>query len=218
MMIVSFSTGIAAAMVLGLFSCSMIDQEIDLIYEGPPGKARAPIGEVAVVVGNSSQMIQRDGKSWVIGNVKNGVGIETTDLLTQDDPYYWVAAALATELQAVGFVAPLFRQPPSTGLWVNVDLQNFWVEQDTGVFSTGAISNITILYSLYQGDVLIAALESTKSRNRDEFNASPMAGALGVAFGGQGSAENKAISISNCLRSTLLQAIPELITFIETTK
>jgi hypothetical protein len=91
--------------VAGASGCAFGDRQVALQYPPPadaapaPAVARAPQRDITIVLARFSD----DRTEKTIGEVRNGWGMHTADVLTDTDVTTWIARAIARDLKAAGY-------------------------------------------------------------------------------------------------------------------
>ena len=87
-----------------LASCAFVDREATLDYSAPARENPAPLAEHAPRVASGVRdVVDRRKETEHVGEIRNGVGMNTADVHTKGDPAAWMRHALRTELQRAGY-------------------------------------------------------------------------------------------------------------------
>lgn len=151
---------------LSTASCAFVDQRVSLKYlpEGGPTPKGYGVMTLLTQVDIGVKLDTKSDGSYVIGNVKNGYGMTTADTITSDRLDDWIMAALTAELEGRGITVKRVEQLPSSfDVGARLVVTRFWVEQDAGWWTVGAITQLNLIGDLYSKGELVkkVAIEGT---------------------------------------------------------
>ena len=182
-------------------SCAFVDQKIALTYD-PSVNATGGSGELFVSKAVEMQSLsQKSGGLWIIGTVKNTYGMRTADVVTDNNIGDWVVGAFSQELRTAGYdVKPVTQLPTGVTKGMDVTILRVFVDQDSGFFSVGAISDLQFNVDIWKNGVKVKTINiAAKGDDRSMI----------------GGAETKALSLKKALQAAMQQSIPEVITTLE---
>ncbi len=177
--------------------CAFVDQKIDLPYNKPSvsfSATRKPI----LVARPDDGSLSRKGTSFVIlGKVKNGYGMTTADVVSENSVADWVAGALKAELDASGFDATLVdRLPAKVERGLEIYIDDVSVETDIGFFTVGDLSHVKLLVRVWKGSHKIKEFRVQSYGNPRHF--------------ASGWASNKARSLETALKECVKKIVTEV--------
>lgn len=195
---------------LFLFSgCAYVDQKVVLTYS-PINAAKGGRGDLFIVkpVDNLSNRKKENG--LVIGTVKSGLGVRTADVVTSDNAADWVTMALIQELRSAGYnVKPVKNFPERTSKGVQITLHELFVDQDTGLATIGAITDLKFNIDVYRDNNKISTINVAAKGDDRTIKVNDVFGVIGS------SAEIKGLSLKRALNSAMQQSIPQIVNMLE---
>jgi hypothetical protein len=81
--------------------CAFVDQRVDMSYERTVN-ASGGSGEVFIAKPKEHQSLMKKSNAWIVGTVKNTLGMKTADVITENNLGDWLVGALVQELNVAG--------------------------------------------------------------------------------------------------------------------
>lgn len=182
--------------------CAFVDQRVTLTYS-PINAAKGGHGDLFIVKSIDRLANTKKDNSLVIGNVKDpgylgGFGTwKTADVLTDDNVADWVTSAYITELNYAGYnVKAVNVFPDNLTKGIQITLNELFVNQDMGLTSIGAITDLKFTIDLYRDNKKIATLDVAAKGDR-----------RGIYV----EAKSKGLSLKKALNSAIEQSVPKII-------
>lgn len=192
--------GMFALFCIVFTGCAFIDQKVDMSYERIVN-ARGGSGEVLIAKPKEHQSLMKKSNSWIVGTVKNTLGMKTADVITENNLGDWLVGALVQELSVAGYNAKTVSALPndvSKGL--DLTILKVYVDQDPGFWTVGAISDVQFTVEIWKNGMKAKALNiAAKGDERSMV----------------GSAETKGISFRKAMQAAMQQAVPAIIKTLE---
>jgi len=135
---------IAVLALVGLSGCAFIDQSTPISYNAPPNLEVAQ-GAADITL----QVSARDGRASNkdrVGSVKNGYGMETARIISENDLVSLVRGGVENELGSLGY------KMGAGGFNVGVELQTFYNDFKTGFFSGDSVAEVAFNLSVTKPD------------------------------------------------------------------
>lgn len=189
--------------ILGITGCAFGTRHAELSY--PPnandgGSSIASAHAEASVPGKSREVVvhvtdQRTSRER-IGNVRNGLGMDTANVITNDDVRLWVKSALTSELANAGYtiVADGGRATSDDAIGLNAEILEVYCD----------------VYMTYDGDVSMGVTLSGKDRQPFQ-RIYEGGGSAGVAWGL--TAKSYAESLSLALQDAISRILTDMAEF-----
>jgi hypothetical protein len=137
---------------LFLPACAFVDQKVELPYSKTNASKASNAKPIMVAKPKDGDLPRGKGGRIVIGMVKNGFGMKTADVLSDNSVSDWVAAALKDELDQAGFSATLVSELPShVSRGISVNIEHLSVEPDMGFITVGDVCHIKLGVQLWKG-------------------------------------------------------------------
>lgn len=181
-----------------LSGCAFVDQKVDLPYSKPPASLIPNRKPILVARPDDGSLNRKGTRYVVVGKVKNGYGMTTADVVSENSVSDWVAGALKSELDAAGFEATLVERLPTKmerGLEIYIDAVS--VEPDLGFFTVGDLSHVKLLVRVWKGSHKIKEFRVQSYGNPRHFVT--------------GWASNKARSLETALKECVQNVVTEII-------
>jgi len=180
--------------------CAFIDQRVDLSYERIVN-ARGGSGELFIAKPKEHQSLIKKSTSWVIGTVKNTMGMKTADVITENDIGDWLVGALSQELSVAGYsIKTVSVLPNDVSKGLDLTILKVFVDQDPGMFTVGAISDVQFTVEIWKNSIMAKSL---------------IIAAKGDERSMVGSAETKGISFRKAMQAAMQEAVPAIIKTLE---
>lgn len=190
--------GCCALVVLLGVGCTT-DQKLTLKYNAPEARIDPSRPRVSIVpaprVGTEGAEVTKDGHP-VVGHIKNGFGGNIGTASTKTPIPEWVAAALASELAALGYAAEVTSSPSSQGSVIRMAIPHLWIETDVQAWSFKAESAITVDLTVVNRGTTVETIRAQGHAKEHAMNG------LNKAFREQ--------ALRDGLQTTLRQAMPQL--------
>ena len=135
----------------GVAGCALVDTKVNLNYEAP--KATSATRE-AIVLEQPREvhgLDRNDQGRLIVGTVKNGFGVTTADVLTEDSIPKWITEALRAELAALGYPTMVGGK---RSVRVKCEILRVWVDSDPSFWSYGAIGEVDLRIEVHRGHEL----------------------------------------------------------------
>lgn len=176
--------------------CIFVDQSITLTYS-PINAAKGGYGDLFIAKPVDRLTNKKKNNGLIIGTVKSGHGMKTADVVTNDNVSDWVTMAYMTELGYAGYnVKAVHSFPENLTKGIQITLNELFVDQDTGLTSIGAITNLKFSIDVYKHNNKISTINVA---------------AKGDSRSMQIEAKSKGLSLKKALESAMRQSIPEII-------
>ncbi len=193
-------TILAGLVLLASASCAFVDQKVDLSYERTVN-ARGGSGEVFIAKPKEQHSLVKKSNSWVIGTVKNTMGMKTADVVTENNIGDWIVGALVQELSFAGYnTRTVSELPNDASKGIDLTVLKVFVDQDPGFWTVGAISDIQFTVEIWKNGIKAKVLNIA---------------AKGDERSMAGTAETKGISLRKAMQAAMQQAVPEIIKTLE---
>jgi hypothetical protein len=193
-------TAVSLYLMLG-GGCAFVNQKIDLAYH-TTSPAHGGRGELYVARPIEKLTLPKDNKGYsIIGTVKNTIGMKTADVVTSDDIGDWVANALGRELQNAGYqVTFIEKMTEGVGKGVEIVILEFFIDQDPGMMTVGAITRLSMNLNIWKEGRLIQTLNIVGK---------------GDSRSAVGSAETKGLSAQKALQACMSDAVPKIVNTLQ---
>jgi len=136
-----------AAVILGLLmlsstGCALVDMKLPLSYK-PAGQPSLGHGAVEIAQPPDPQFKKNREGLPIIGNVRNGYGMHTADVVAKDSIPRWFANSTAAQLSEAGYQTVVVdRLSPTCQRGIEIDIRRIMTDMDPGMFSIGGVSQI----------------------------------------------------------------------------
>jgi hypothetical protein len=196
------TTGLGAVLIVvslaGAGGCAFGTRHAELSYPPNPGNtlidsARAESGAGPACCDVVLTVSDRRATTARIGNVRNTFGMDTADVVTQDDVRSWVEGALTQELRNAGYAVIADQGSAASGEAIRLNAEIIKVHCD--------------VYMTYDGEVSMAVTLSAKDQ-------APLArnyeGSGGVGLNWAATADSYAQSLALALQNAISQVLVDL--------
>ena len=178
----------------------LLTSKVDLSYERTVN-ARGGSGELFIAKPKEHQSLIKKSTSWVIGTVKNTLGMKTADVITENDIGDWLVGALTQELSIAGYrIKTVSVLPNDVSKGLDLTILKVFVDQDPGMFTVGAISDVQFTVEIWKNSIMAKSL---------------IIAAKGDERSMVGSAETKGISFRKAMQAAMQEAVPAIIKTLE---
>lgn len=194
------SVGIFVLSFIVFTGCAFVDQKVDLSYERTVN-ASGGSGELFIAKPKEHQSLTKKSTSWVVGTVKNTLGMKTADVITENDIGDWLVGALSQELSVAGYsIKTVSELPNDVSKGLDLTILKVFVDQDPGFTSVGAISDVRFAVEIWKNGIKAKALNiAAKGDERSMI----------------GSAKTKGISFRKAMQAAMQEAVPTIIKTLE---
>lgn len=194
-------TGLFVLFCMAYTSCAFVDQKVDLLYERTVN-ARGGSGQIFIAKPKEHQRLTKKSNTWVVGTVKNTLGMKTADVITESNIGDWLVGALVQELSVAGYdTKTVSVLPDDVTKGLDLTVLKVFVESDPGFWTFGAISDVQFTVEIYKNGSKAKALNIVAKGDERS--------AVG------GSAWTKGISFRKAMQAAMQQVVPEIIRTLE---
>jgi len=148
----SYAGTIVASLLLTLSGgCALVDMKLPLSYE-PASQAVRGQGPVEIARPPDPDFRKNSEGLPIIGNVRNGYGVHTADVVARDSIPDWFASACAAQFSKVGYQAKVVQQlSPGCQRGIELEIQHVTTDMDPGMLTVGGVSQVEFVITFTKG-------------------------------------------------------------------
>lgn len=129
--------------------CALVDMKLPLAAYQPDSEPRLGTGRVEVAIPADPMFDKNKDGLPIIGEVRNGYGVHTADVVTPDSIPGWFANACQAEFAQAGYQTQVVpRLSPACQRGIQVEVQRFHGGMDPGFWTVGGVSDIEFLFTV----------------------------------------------------------------------